>query len=100
MRPTRSTTISRSAPASATPRLEALFATDKNVNRTNAVANEPTVRIKRTFLGKRFAKLSLRNFMPHLLRERFAEKNLCPRPASLSQDGAWCGRERRRRGRA
>src|ERR1700754_3042936 len=62
----------RSAPAMSAPRPKAPFTTARNEKRKRATANEPTVRIKRIFLRKRFAKMRPRNFTRHLQRKRSA----------------------------
>src|ERR1700730_11072778 len=62
----------RSAPAMSAPRPKAPLTTARNANKNSATANEPTVRIKRTFFRNRLAKISLRNFTRHLQRRRFA----------------------------
>src|SRR5580692_7310789 len=77
----------RSAPAMSAPRPNAPFTTARNENRKRATANEPTVRIRRIFLRKRFAKMSPRNFTRHLRRKRSVAPGRLPR-AILSRDGA------------
>src|SRR5215469_13167367 len=99
IKPTRSTTTRRSAPAISTPRLKALRTTAKNVKRTKAMAKDPTVKIRRIFLRNRFARISRLNFMPHLRPERSGEKRFYPRPARLFQDAASYGRALRQLGR-
>src|SRR5215467_3787416 len=90
----RLTITRRSAPAISTPRLKALFTTARNVNRTKAMAKDPTVKMRRIFLRKRLAKMSRPNFMPHLPLEHFHGKKPCPQQARLSQGAKWCGRVR------
>src|ERR1700692_2115414 len=60
----------RSAPAMSAPRPKAPFTTARKENKKRATANEPMVRIRRTFLRNRLAKISLRNFTRHLQHRR------------------------------
>src|ERR1700687_1135063 len=64
---TRLIITSRSAPATSTPRLKALFTAPRNPNKNKATAKDPIVKRKRSFLRNRFANIKPRNFMPHLL---------------------------------
>src|ERR1700744_2140629 len=77
----------RSAPAISAPRPNAPFTTARNEKRKSATANEPTVRIRRIFLRKRFAKMSPRNFTQHLRHKRSAAPGRLRR-AILSRGGA------------
>src|ERR1700754_3629569 len=90
--------ISRSAPAMSAPRPNAPFTTARNEKRKSATANEPTVRIRRIFLRKRFAKMRLLNFTRHLRQMRYAARCRL-RLAILSRDAARDRRAWRRRGR-
>src|SRR6266852_4516734 len=95
IKPERLMTISRSAPASSVPRLKAPLTTPRKVNKNRATAKEPMVKTNRTFLRKRFAKISLAYFMRHLLPRRSAEAFRLL-PARLFQGAEWCARGRRR----
>src|SRR5258707_13167103 len=66
IRPTRLRPPRRPAAAISVPRVKALFTTARKVKRTRAMANEPMVRIRRSFLRKRLAKMRLLNFTRHL----------------------------------
>src|SRR4029077_7282828 len=76
----------RSAPAMSAPRPNAPLTTARNEKRKSATAKDPTVRIRRTFLRKRFAKIRLRNFMQHLRPAR-SDASGCPRRADPFRDG-------------
>src|SRR5271170_6602534 len=84
-------TTRRSAPATSTPRLKALFTTARNVKRKSAAANEPMVSSRRIFFRNRLAKRRLLYFMPRLLRLDRGARLL---PGHLYLDGAECGRAR------
>src|SRR6267378_2521040 len=98
IRPMRLTTTRRSAPAISAPRLKALLTTAKNVKRTRAMAKEPMVRIRRSFLLKRLANMRLLYFTLHLPRRARQVRRI--QPADLSQDGALDRHAWRRPGRA
>src|SRR5215813_1539137 len=90
--------ISRSAPAMSAPRPNAPFTTARNEKRKSATAKEPTVRIRRIFLRKRFAKMRLLNFTRHLQHKHSAAPGRLRR-ATLSRDGARDRRAWRQPGR-
>src|SRR5215813_7913320 len=90
--------MSRSAPAMSAPRPNAPITTARNEKRKRATAKEPTVRIRRIFLRKRFAMMRLLNFTRHLRRKRFAAPGRLRR-AILSRGGARDRRAWRRPGR-
>src|SRR5882762_1636749 len=89
----------RSAPATSAPRPKASLTTARNAKRNRATAKEPMVKTNRTFLRKRFAKISLAYFMRHLRPRRSAEAYRLL-PARLFQGAEWCARGRRRPDRA
>src|SRR5271154_747852 len=88
----------RSAPAMSAPRPKAPLTTARKENKKRATANDPIVRIRRTFLRNRLAKISLLNFMRHLRHRRFAAPGYL-RPISPFRDGVRGRRAWRRRDR-
>src|ERR1700683_50826 len=81
----------RSAPAISAPRPKAPFTTARKENKKRATANEPMVRSSPTFLRKRLAKISWRNFTRHLRHRRSAA------PGYLRPEGPFQGGARDRR---
>src|ERR1700690_4050225 len=90
-------TISRSAPATSTPRLKALFTTARKVKRNRAAAKEPSVRSRRIFFRNRLANSRLRYFM---LRLRRLDRGARLPPGRLYLDVGECGLARLRRDHA
>src|SRR5579871_1266487 len=87
--------ISRSAPATSAPRLNASFTTARNAKRKSATAKEPRVNIRRTFLRKRLARINRLNFMRDLLQSQQGAPQCLPQVRPF-QDAASYLRERQR----
>src|SRR5260370_12205504 len=76
--------------------LKAPGTTARKAKRKSATAKEAIVRMRRSFLRKRLAKMSPRNFMRHLLPRRPTRRL---RRGRLFRGAAWYRRAWRRPGR-